>query len=171
MTNQAMVNLLPPITRRLLLSRAGAVAAGSALAIVGVRGAGASWRWCATDPLVSIDGRLGDIFLASDLSLHATASGPSIIRIAIPRSSTGEVVASDLGFGLKGYDIAFATDASLKATPSHTPISIAVYSPSTDPSLPLKVTFAPRDPGSSLEQILLGASAEGMVNEWIYLIT
>ena len=132
------------LSRRSLLARAGVAAAGSALALSVGQRAQAARRWCSMDPIVVIDGRLADIFLASDLKLLLTATGPSVIRIALPTGSKGSVILNDLGFGLKGYDIKFMSDSSLVKTSKHTPVAIAAYVPSSDGSLPLQVTFAPR---------------------------
>jgi len=156
-------------SRRAFLSLAGVATAGAVAAIGFAQNTSAARRWCNMDPIVSIDGKLADIFLASDLKLLLTATGPSIIKIGLPSGSTGKVILSDLGFGLKGYSISFHTDLSLKSTTDHTQLAISVYVPSSDPSLPLTVTFAPRTLKSGLKQILFGSSASGMVNQWVML--
>jgi hypothetical protein len=157
------------LSRRSFLTRAGVVAAGSALAVAGVQRAEAARKWCAMDPIVVIDNKLADIFLSSDLKLLLAATGPSVIRVGIPVGSKGTVILNDLGFGLKGYDIKFVTDSTLESTKRHTEVSVKAFVPSKDPTLPLQVTFAPRSLDSSLKQILFGDSAEGMVNEWVHL--
>jgi hypothetical protein len=157
------------LNRRAFLTRAGIVAAGSLVALKGVGQAEAARSWCSMDPIVSIDGRLADIFLSSDIKLLLTATGPSVLRIGIPVGSKGTVLLKDLGFGLKGYDIKFVTDSSLKSTSTRREVTVAAYVPSRDGSLPLKVTFAPRTLDSSLTQILFGASAQGFVNQWVRL--
>lgn len=167
--NQLDVQSRKTLNRRSFLTKAGLVAVGSALALGSVERAVAARRWCSMDPIVIIDGRLADIFLSSDIKLLLTATGPSVIRVGLPVGSKGKVLLSDLGFGLKGYDIKFETDSSLVSTKSHTEVSVKAYVPSKDSTLPLKITFAPRSLNSSLKQILFGTSAEGMVNEWVHL--
>ncbi len=90
------------LNRRGFLAKVGVIAAGSALALMGVQQTSAARRWCSMDPIAVIDGRLADIFLASDVRLLLTATGPSIIRVGLPVGSKGTVILSDLGFGLKG---------------------------------------------------------------------
>ncbi len=157
------------LNRRSFLTRTGVAAAGTIAAVGFAQNASAARRWCNMDPVVLIDGKLADIFLASDIKLMLTATGPSVIKIGLPSGSKGSVILSDLGFGLKGYDISFHTDSSLESTRNHTQVAISAYVPSSESGLPLKVTFAPRTLRSGLKQILFGTSSEGLVNEWVYL--
>lgn len=157
------------VDRRRLLAKSLALGLAASVSLGVTERAQASRRWCSVDPVVLIDGRLADIFLASDVKLQLSATGPSILRISLPESSQGSVILSDTGFGLKGYDIEFVTDSSLKRTAEHTPIRIAALTPSSDSTLPLKVTFAPRTLDSSRSQVLFGTSAEGLVNRWVKL--
>lgn len=158
-----------PLNRRRLLARFGAAALTTVLSLGVVERAEAARRWCVADPVVMIDGQLADIFLSSDLKLQTAATGPSKIRVYLPSSSKGITILSDLGFGLRGYDIKFLEDASLTRTTRNTQIRISVYVPSNDDDLPLTVTFAPRSLDSTLKEILLGMSADGSVNEWVDL--
>jgi hypothetical protein len=139
--------------------------------IFGVSSASAGIAWCRSDPVVVIDGQLADIFVASDLAMQFKATGPLQLVIALPPSSTGSVVLSDTGFGLHGYDVRFVTDASLTRTNRHTQVRVAVYAPATDSTLPVQVTFAPRDLTAGLTAILFGTSANGFANNWVSLTT
>ena len=145
-----------------------AVVAGAMLAGAGVRAASAGRSWCRVDPVVSIDGQLADIFIASDVMMLLKATGPVKIKISIPQGSNGWVVLTDLGFG-RGYDISFVQTADLVRSNGRTPVKVDVYAPAKDSSLPVVVTFAPRSLGSSLGDILFGMSANGNANSWVTL--
>lgn len=145
-----------------------ALAGGALLTAIGASGASAGRSWCRVDPVVSIDGQLADIFIASDVKMLLTATAPVKLRIAIPRGSRGQVILADLGFG-KGYDISFVQSAVLTRSERQTPTIVEVYAPSRDDTLPVTVTFAPRTLDSSLGEILLGMSAEGNANSWVKL--
>ncbi|MGI8475997.1 MAG: hypothetical protein ACR2OO_06480 [Thermomicrobiales bacterium] len=157
------------MNRRGLLRKTGIALAALPLAGLAVHEADAARRWCSTDPLVSIDGQLADIFLSSDIGMHLSATGPAVIEVAMPTGSSGFALLSDLGFGLRGYDIRFVKVASLAKTAGRTSVRISVYCPASDGSLPVKVTFAPRTLTSSLGSILLGQSASGLANAWVVL--
>jgi hypothetical protein len=123
--------------------------------------------WCRVDPIVLIDGQLADVFVASTLAMHLKATGPVELVIRIPEGSKGTVVLSDTGFGLKGYRISFVSDSSLKRTATRTPVRVSAFAPSSDSSLPVQVTFAPRSLGFGLLPILFGMSASGFANSWV----
>lgn len=145
-----------------------AVVAGAALAGAGIRAASAGLSWCRVDPVVSIDGQLADIFVASDVKMLLAATGPIKLRIAIPKGSKKLVVLTDLGFG-KGYNISWVETSTLVRKDGRTPVTVEVYAPANDSSLPVTVTFAPRSLGSSLGDILFGMNAEGSANSWVKL--
>ncbi|HEY7031338.1 MAG TPA: hypothetical protein VH482_08435 [Thermomicrobiales bacterium] len=146
-----------------------AMTAGFVLAGTGIRAASAGRSWCRVDPVVMIDGQLADVFVASDLKMLLTSTGPIKMTISIPEGSQGWVVLTDLGFA-KGYDIDFVETSSLQRHGRRTPVTVDVYAPAKDGSLPVTVTFAPRTLGSSLGDILFGMSADGHANEWVTLV-
>jgi hypothetical protein len=116
-----------------------------------------------------IDGQLADVFVASDLAMQLSATGPTSIRVSIPVGSQGSVWLTDTGFGLHGYDIVFVETASLVRSGGQTSVRVDVYVPARDSSLPVTVTFAPRSLGSSVPDILFGMSADGNANSWVTL--
>ncbi|MEA2515545.1 MAG: hypothetical protein QOJ59_5034 [Thermomicrobiales bacterium] len=158
-----------PVTRNRFSRRSfAAMAAGFVLAGTGVGAVSAGRSWCRVDPVVKIDGQLADIFVASDVKMLLSATGPVKIRISMPKGSRGSVILADLGFG-KGYDISFVETSKLVRKNGRTPLIIDVYAPARDSSLPVTVTFAPRTLGSSLSDILFGMSASGYANKWVSL--
>lgn len=135
------------------------------LLVLSTPSAGARIAWCRADPVIKIDGRTVDIRLASHWALRETATGPAEIVITIPATSTGELLATDRGFGGHGYDVRFVHADGTTATLDHTLVQVDVYVPSRDDGLPLTVTFLPRS--SSLAP----AEALGSVNRWVTLRT
>jgi hypothetical protein len=123
--------------------------------------------WCRVDPVVLIDGQLADVFVASTLAMHVKATGPVELVIRIPEGSTGVVILSDTGFGLKGYRINFVSDPTLTRTNLRSPVRVSAFAPSSDSTLPVEVTFAPRSLGFGLLPILFGMSAAGYSNSWV----
>ena len=132
--------------------------------------ADAARGWCQADPVVIIDGQLADVFVGSSAEMLLKATGPIRMEIIIPTGSTGSVVLTDLGF-LRGYDIVFKHSSALTKTRSHTQVKIRVYAPARVSTLPVTVTFAPRNLNNSLSEILLGTSKTGTSNQWVSLTT
>jgi hypothetical protein len=158
--------MIPLVT----LGRRGALKffAGGALALVpaAVRSepAAAGRTWCRLDPVVKIDGKTADIWLSSYQELNQAATGPTKIVISMPTGIQGSVLATDRGFGGLGYDIRFETTSTLSSSGS-IKVKIAVYTPSSNSTLPLKVEFTPRSSG------LASGSASGYVNQTIIVRT
>jgi hypothetical protein len=146
-----------------------AMTAGFVLAGAGIRAASAGRSWCREDPVVMIDGQLADVFVASDLKMLLSATGPIKMKISMPVGSKGWVVLTDLGF-TKGYDISFVETSALQRSGGRTPVTVDVYAPARDSSLPVTVNFAPRSLGSGLADILFGMSADGYANQWVTLV-
>ena len=142
-----------------------------AIALVGLLGAplaqdaAASKAWCRTDPLISVDGYLADVFVSGPLSALLTVTGPTEIVIAVPTGVDAWLVLADLGFG-RGTNVSFQESDELTNTRSGVEIEVAVYVPSSDTEMPVRVEVAPRILG-----ILWPASAEGIANEWVVLRT
>ena len=125
----------------------------------------ATIAWCKTDPVVTIDEQVADIWVSSTSEAFTAATGPTQIVITVPVGASTTYVVADLGFG-HGYDVQFAESPSLKVTASGMEVHVAVYVPTGDSTLPVLVEFAPRVVG-----ILAPASAEGTTNAWIDLGT
>ncbi len=127
--------------------------------------AAATIAWCKTDPVVTIDDQVADIWVSSTIDAFTAATGPTQLVITVPVGISTAYVVSDLGFG-HGYDVQFAESPNLTATASGIEVHVAVYVPTGDSTLPVLVEFAPRVVG-----ILAPASAEGTTNAWIDLGT
>jgi hypothetical protein len=153
------------VNRRSFAKLAGA-AALAAIPAVHLAGRVAAGRtWCRMDPVVKIDGKTADIWLASDTALNDTATGPAQIVVAVPVGVPAEILAVDRGFGGLGYDVQFVEDSSLGKGWSGPQVRVRVYVPSSDGSLPLTVSFLPRSSGLGM------ATSLGLVNTWIKLRT
>ncbi len=118
----------------------------------------ASRVWCRTDPVVSIDGQLADIFVAAPLRV----TGPNRVLVMVPVGVDAELVATDLGFG-QGTNVAFAESAALRTTARGFQVRIRVYVPARD-AMPVRLEFAHR-----LGQLLSPATARGTANTWVTL--
>lgn len=136
--------------------------------LLSAQGVDAARGWCYADPVVAVDGQLADVYLASDLAMLTSASGPIQLVVEVPLASTAKVLLNDLGFG-RGYAITITHSASLTKTSTHTQVRIRVYAPASSSSLPVTVTFAPRALSAGLTAILVGASASGTANAWVTL--
>jgi hypothetical protein len=153
------------MTRRRAVRLLGGAALAAVAAGVAIGRAEAARTWCRTDPVVMIDGKVADIWLGSYSDLHSTATGPAQIVVSVPKGVATQLLACDLGFGRLGYEVSFQVDTSLTRTKRGPRVIVSAYVPSSDPSLPLTVEFAPRSSG------LTAAGASGSVNDWVTLQT
>ena len=123
--------------------------------------------WCRLDPIVTIDGQLASIFIASYLEMQLLATGPTEVVVTVPPGIRSRLVATDLGFGLHGYDVRFAESDELTATQDGLEVQIKVVVPARDAAdgpLPVTVDFIPLGFGR-----LTPGSAEGLANTWVIL--
>jgi hypothetical protein len=139
------------------------VLAGLALALAG--DAAAIRTWCRSDPVVSIDGELADVFVAAPLEAPTLVTGPNEVVVAVPEGVRAAVILNDLGFG-RGTVTTVEESKRLRATERGVEVLVEVRVPAKDDAMPVRVEFAPRVVG-----ILSPASAEGTANEWIRLRT
>lgn len=124
--------------------------------------------WCRSDPVVSIDHDLADIFVAAPIDELAVfqVTGPTQIVVTVPRGIDAELVLKDpVAFG-RGEEITFASSKRLRMTRNAIEVTIKVFVPAIDDSMPVRVEFVPR-----LRDIVSPDSAEGVANEWIVLQT
>ena len=157
---------MPRLVRRPLRRILPAIGVLALLLVLNVPDAGAILGWCAKDPVVKIDGRTADIWVASHDALHEAITGPIQIVVTVPAGVPTELLAADLGFGKTGYAVAFVQDPALAQDAGvRTQVRVAVFVPATDPTLPVRVDFAPRS------SPLSPASAIGTVNSWVWLTT
>ncbi len=139
---------------------------GLVVFVLAASGAGATYEWCKTDPIVRIDGQIADIVLLSHRQMHSAATGPARLVVTVPTGVAAELVATDRGFGGHGYDVRFAESADLRNAAGTLQVRVEAYAPASDDALPLRVKFAPRGTGR-----LSPGSAEGTANAWVVLAT
>jgi hypothetical protein len=155
-----------PKTRRRIGRRARSLVVALALSLCAVfvtmSGASAGLAWCRTDPIAIINGNIADVFVASTLAAPLKVTGPTQVVITVPQDAHALVI-PDLGF-LHGEKVTVVHSDALHMTPKGMQLSIAVYVPAKDSSLPVEVDFAPRILG-----ILNPATASGTANQWITL--
>lgn len=117
--------------------------------------------WCRTDPVLLIAGRLVDISVSGPLTAPLKVTGPTKVRVLVPRGVDADVLISDLGFG-RGYDNSIHEVKHLRQTKRHTEIEVQVYVPSRDSSMPILVETSP-----GLLRLLSPDTAEGTANSWV----
>jgi hypothetical protein len=135
------------------------------LALASAADAAAIRNWCRTDPVVSVDGELADVFIAAPVEAPLLVTGPNEVVVAVPEGVRAEVILNDLGFG-RGTETTVEASRQLRVTERGVEVRVEVYVPARDDGMPVRVEFAPRVVG-----ILWPASAEGTANEWVALET
>ncbi len=154
-----------PIDRRRIIT--GGLAGGLAVAASGlaIPSASAGFRgWCRTDPLISLDGELANIFVSAPLQMLARNNGPVEYVVTVPEDVRAHLILIGVGFG-RGERCRFETSRKLRKTDEGIELKIAVTVPAkTD--LPLALEFAPRVLG-----LLWPESAEGRSNEKVVMRT
>lgn len=163
-----MRGLVPEDRAAVRVSRRYAVLCSLLLLIIAAgpfaRPAAASKAWCRTDPVIMVDGYLSDIFVAGPLTALLTVTGPTQIVVTVPVGVSAWQVLPDLGFG-RGTNVTFQESPSLTKTSRGAEVQVAVYVPSSDPEMPVRVEVAPR-----LLGLLWPVSADGTANEWIVVM-
>lgn len=150
-------------TRRTQVRSALALAA---LALVlAVPGATAGHGWCRSDPLLSIDGDLADLFVLAPLEAPLLVTGATEIVVTVPKDVRIKLSVAGPGFG-RGENVRFAESSALRRTAEGMEITVKAYVPARDDAMPVRLEFAPRVVG-----ILWPASAEGTANAWVTLKT
>lgn len=123
--------------------------------------ASASIGWCRSDPVVVLDHAIADVFTSAKWSDLSKVTGATQVVIVIPSTVRTVIGIPTLGFGY-GERVSFERSTQLNATWSRIDVIVKVFVPSTDSSMPIRVTFAPR-----LLGLLWPTSAEGHANSWI----
>lgn len=149
------------LTRRSVVRRS--VVPLVALVALHAQSASASVRWCRSDPVVTIDGRIADIFVSAPLSAPLKVNGATEIVVTVPVGVDAKLVLAGPGFG-RGEDVRFAESRVLRNGPGGIEVDIAVYVPARDDAMPVRVEFAGR-----LAEFLTPARAEGTANAWVTL--
>jgi len=150
-----------PLSRRRFARLAGG--AGLALAVGGAleaAPAGAGLSWCRADPLITVNGKTGHVYVDSTEAMYASAAGPVALEVRIPPGSIASAAPLDDGFG-HGYAISYAEDPGLKRGGDFTEVRVAALAPARDGSLPVRVTFHADAPN------LKDSVKTGYANQWI----
>jgi hypothetical protein len=116
--------------------------------------------WCRSDPLITIDGYLSDIFVTAPLEALLYVDGPTEIVVTVPRGVKAALVLAGIGFG-RGERVSFAQSRKLEQIQAGIEVKIAVKVPAKK-ALSIGIEFAPR-----LLDILNPIRADGTTNEWI----
>ena len=121
--------------------------------------------WCAEDPVVKIDGKVVDVRVVSRDEADTLATGPTRLVVTVPVGISTQLLATDRGFAGLGYVVSFAWSLELEATADSLPVTFAVYVPTADGTLPVRLDVRPRS------SPLAPGSAEGSANTWITVAT
>ena len=149
-------------SRRTVVGAALGMAATGLVAMT--RSTAAIRGWCRSDPLISIDGELADIFCTAPPEILLSVTDPTEIVVTVPRTVKAQLVLIGPGFG-KGERVRFETSRKLKQTRTGIEVVVAVMVPARD-DLPIHVEFAARILG-----ILNPDRVEGATNRWVKLKT
>ena len=143
------MDLTQPLSRRqmtrLLAGGSLALVAGGLLA---ARPAAAGISWCRADPLVTVNGRTGHVYVESTKAMLASASGPVRIEIQVPVGASRSAEPLDAGFGY-GYAISFVESSRLVARGNYTEVRVVATAPAFDGTLPVRVIFHADSPDLS----------------------
>lgn len=146
-TRRAALRLLAPLAMALML-------------VLQVSSASAGLGWCRTDPLITVNGKTGHVYVDSSAEMFTSATGPIKIEVLVPVGAIASAVPLDNGFGF-GYTITFVEDARLAARGSFSEVRVNAYAPASNGSLPVRVTFHADDPS------LTDSVKTGSANQWI----
>jgi hypothetical protein len=124
---------------------------------------GASRRWCRSDPVITVEGQVADIFVSARLDDLTSVTGPTQIVVEIPVGIDARLIARGVGFGY-GEEVTFVESRNLRASKRGIDLRIEVLVPASDDDMPVLVEFAPR-----LVGVLAPVGAEGTANDWIRL--
>ncbi len=164
--NGRLVSVPPfdiPIDRRRIIT--GGLAGGLAAAGLAVPSASAGFRgWCRTDPLISLDGELANIFVSAPFKMLVKNSGPVDYVVTVPEGVKAHLILLGVGFG-RGERCRFQTSRKLKKTEEGIEVRIEVKVPARA-DLPLALEFAPRVLG-----LLWPETAEGRTNRKVVMET
>lgn len=133
------------------------------LALSATAPASASVGWCKSDPVVTVNLALADVFTSAQIEDLSKVTGATQIVLVTPVEVFATLATPGLGFGY-GEFVTFETSPSLDVTPTNIEVIVKVFVPSTDSSMPIRVNFAPRIVG-----LLQPISAEGHANSWVVL--
>jgi hypothetical protein len=137
-------------------------------ALIAAAPVGAGISWCRADPVFSLDGKVGHVYLSTHDGLQHLNNSSLDVVIAHPHKVATKLIAIDGGFG-QGMSVNFREtkkdSTDLVKTPAGYEIEVWTYVPARDSSMPILVEFAPGDGN------VVTASVIGTANQWIVLRT
>jgi hypothetical protein len=156
------------LQRRYSRRAATRILAGSALALpaaLRLRPAGAVRGWCRTDPIFSLDRKVGHVYLAAPEDVwHLNDSSCDVVIYHPARCATKLIYNDPVGFG-QGMSTNFKEASSSATYPVKTAqgyqIEVWARVPASDDTMPIMVEFAPGD------GTVVTASKVGTANTWI----
>jgi hypothetical protein len=134
--------------------------------VFGVSGASAGRTWCSKDPLFQVGDDVVDVTIASYTDMLNAATGRVKIVLTVPDGVSAQPHHRDGGFGY-GYDITYQTSKKLVNSATAMQITVAVYAPASDGTLPVRIDVRSTSGPKQIYQ----ASATGAVNSWVSLTT
>jgi hypothetical protein len=146
--------------RRLSKVVSGLLAVLAVAVALQVNGAAAGRTWCKMDPVIAVDGRLANIYIATDAGIAVAGTGPVQLVVSVPPGVSFSLVSADAGFGF-GYQVSFKTWTKLRASATVAGIMVEAYVPSTDGGLPVQLQIVPAATGR------VSGSRTGTTNQWV----
>jgi hypothetical protein len=134
--------------------------------VAGVPDASAGRTWCSKDPLFQVGSDIVDVSIGSYTDMLTSATGPVKIVVTVPVGVTAKPFYIDSGFGY-GYSISYATSSKLKDSTNSTQVSVAVYAPATDGTLPVQLDVR----STSGPKTIYESIATGTANAWVTVKT
>jgi len=159
-----MDHVPPRLNRRDALRIIGLSALVAPLALRASRDvASAASAWCYRDPIFSIDGKVGHVYLAVPNDLEISSRSACQVVIYHPPGAVTEMIWIDpVGFG-SGITASFKSADHLVRTSAGNQVEVGAKVKLIGESIPAMVLFAPA-PGKRVTESALGVS-----NAWIVL--
>jgi len=107
----------------------GSIALALVALVLLVAPASAGRQWCMQDPVVLLNGRAVQIFVAIPEEFVPAVNGPVSVRITVPGSVEREVIYLDEGFNGYGEDVRFQTTGAPVAADGSFDVRIQVHVP------------------------------------------
>jgi hypothetical protein len=127
-----------------------------------VHSAAASVGWCRSDPVVAVDGALGDVFISTPLDTLSKVTGQTQLVVSVPEGVDAALAAGGTGFGY-GERVNIEKSSALKVQATGIEVELKVYVPASS-NIPVSLEFARGGAGA-----VTPARTEGTANNWIVL--
>ena len=137
--------------------------------------ASAGRRWCARDPIVTLDGHALQVWVAIPAEFEHLVNGPIDVQFTTPAGMSRSVVLTDDGFNGYGEVVSFADDSAASVNP-HGAFTVRVWVavPISDlpeeaeprvPRVPVQITIVEGDSTNVFHGWSTGMSVVTRVNE------